>query len=160
MKKRDLVQSRFMLFSGSGSCSWLSLLVSPLSSGLNCVQLCAILERSHPVQDCPSVRALCAEVGRLQHEDNHGQVWLQVCQQGELDEMQCKWNGMKTGFAGKPWWGEEEDRGDAGQADLPWLAGGEAPGRVHGEGQLRRPDQHDGKQPRWRRCRRGEGGIY
>ena len=73
-EKRDLVQSRFMLFSGSGSCSWLSLLVSPLSSGLNCVQLCAILERSHPVQDCPSVRALCAEVGRLQHEDNHGQV--------------------------------------------------------------------------------------
>ena len=73
-EKRDLVQSRFMLFSGSGSCSWLSLLVSPLSSGLNCVQLCAILERSHPVQDCPSVRALCAEVGRLQHEDNYGQV--------------------------------------------------------------------------------------
>ena len=73
-EKKDWVQSRFMLFSGSGSCSWLSLLVSPLSSGLNCVQLCAILERSHPVQDCPSVRALCAEVGRLQHEDNYGQV--------------------------------------------------------------------------------------
>ena len=31
----DLVQSRFMLFSGSGSCSWPSSLVSPLSSGLN-----------------------------------------------------------------------------------------------------------------------------
>ena len=43
------------------------------------------------------------------------------------------------------------------QADLPWLVGGEAPGRVHGEGQLCRPDQHDGKQPWWRRCRWGEG---
>ena len=31
----DLVWSRFMLFSGSGSCSWPSSLVSPLSSGLN-----------------------------------------------------------------------------------------------------------------------------
>ena len=45
------------------------------------------------------------------------------------------------------------------QADLPWLAGCEAPGRVHGQGQLRRPDQHDGEQPRWCRCRWGEGGV-
>ena len=44
------------------------------------------------------------------------------------------------------------------QADLPRLVGGEAPGRVHGQGQLCQPDQHDGKQPRRCRCRRGEGG--